>query len=194
MDGSKMEEWEDGVRDWWAAGRLKWEETDWCYRRLCSTYSPVSILSSIVQFLSQNVYPTPFPFTFPRALNTGAPSTALPCHSHPYCNDSLFLLPSRRPHIFFILFCPYLSSALPSAAPGCGECLTFGGWQASVCVSEISQLKSQIWQIIAAIQKWTVERRNNYEWEVMRSSRERTLRGAFRNILVCVYACNMLCA
>lgn len=23
--------WKDGVRDWWMMGRLKWEETDWCY-------------------------------------------------------------------------------------------------------------------------------------------------------------------
>lgn len=134
-----------------------------------------AFLSSIAPFLSQNVYPTSFAFTFPVAFTAGSPFTALSHHSHPYCNDSLFLSPSRQPHIIFILFCPCLSSALPSSAPGCDEWLAFGGWQALVCVSEISHLKSQTWQIDSAIQKWTItsERRKNYKWKVMRSSRVR---------------------
>lgn len=64
---SKMEEWEDGVRDWWAAGRLTWEETLLMLlvamlHAVSSTYSPVSILSTIAPFLSQNVYPIPLLF------------------------------------------------------------------------------------------------------------------------------------
>lgn len=142
------------------------------------------VIGSYVARCQFNIQPSVYPFNycsipFSECLSH---STALFHHSCPHCNnDSLFLSPFCQPHIFFILFCSFLSSAVPSAAPGCAECLTFGGQQASVCVSEMSQLKSQTWQITTAIQKWTItsERRKNYEWEVMRSSRERTFRGAF---------------
>lgn len=188
---SKMEEWEDGVRDWWAAGRLTWEETLLMLlvamlHAVSSTYSPVSILSTIAPFLSQNVYPIPLLFfTILVHIVTMTPfSFRHPVNLISFSSSSVHFCPPR---------CHLQHQAVLSIWHSEGN-----RQQASVCVSEMSQLKSQTWQITTAIQKWTItsERRKNYEWEVMRSSRERTFRGAFWMIWVyeCVYACNVLCA
>lgn len=149
-------------------------------------YSPVSIFSSIAVFLSQNFYPTtslslplwllslgPLPLLFLTILIHIATTASLSFH---------------RP-VELIFFHPLLSLSVRPAA----ICSTRLWWvsgirrvtgdrrQASVCMSEISQLKSQTWQITAAIQKWTItsEWKKKYEEDMMKNTRERTFRGAF---------------
>lgn len=123
---------------------------------VCCTVCQFNVQASVYPFIYRSL---PFSEYLSHLLRFYFPSgfyqKSFHGHSHSYCNNDSFFPFTVLSTSY--LFHPLLSlSALPSAAPGCGECLAFGGRQASVCVSEITQLKSRTWQITAAIQKWTI--------------------------------------
>lgn len=109
----------------------------------------MSTLSSIAPLGSKNVFPNSFNF-----LSSFPPYTT---HFHPYCNSSShspFSIPLTSN--LFILFCSHSVPVCPSHCHLQYQAVV-SVWHlkgyASVCVSEISQLKSQTWLITAAVRE-----------------------------------------